>query len=119
MSDPVLVALIVAVQGIGVAAMNAWIAAKGRAVAKQLHEATTVAVATVSQKIEEAHKDISAVTQKVEDTHKDINGRMTELLAAAKAQGAQDQRDEMRQDSVRAEAEKDRQAGIVPPDLMA
>jgi hypothetical protein len=41
---------------------------------------------------------IKSVDDKVVDTHKAINGRMTELIEASKAQGAQDQRAETRAD---------------------
>lgn len=42
---------------------------------------------------------IASVAEQVDTTHKQIDGRMSELLVAAKAQGAQDQRAETRQDA--------------------
>ena len=42
---------------------------------------------------------IQKVDDKVADTHLAINGRMQELIEASKAQGAQDQRAETRQDA--------------------
>ena len=77
MSDPVLMALIGAGQAVIVVAVNALVALKGRVESKKEHEQTQQAVAA---------------------THQEINGRMTELLVAAKAQGAQAQREETRQD---------------------
>lgn len=42
---------------------------------------------------------IKAVDDKVVNTHQAINGRMDQLVAASKAQGAADQRAETRQDA--------------------
>ena len=78
MSDPVMMALIGAAQAVIVVGVNALVAFRGRAESTKEHEQTQ---------------------QAVQATHNEINGRMTELLVAAKAQGAQDQRDETRQDA--------------------
>lgn len=53
----------------------------------------------------EVKAEVTAVAQKVDETHKEINGRMSQLLIAAKAQGAQDQRAETRQDAKDEKAE--------------
>ena len=78
MSDPVMMALIGAAQAIIVVGVNALVAFRGR---------------------EESKKEHAVTQQAVQATHQEINGRMTELLIAAKAQGAQDQRAETRQDA--------------------
>ncbi len=75
-----MVAIIVAAQGTIIALINAYIAARNHRDSKDA---------------------IAAVDAKVVDTHVAINGRMDQLLKAAKAQGAQDQRDETRQDAKR------------------
>ena len=69
MSDPVIIAIIVAASTIIQAA-----------IAKSNHADTV--------------KRTEAVEKKVDDTHTAINGRMDQLLIAANAQGRQDQRDE-------------------------
>jgi hypothetical protein len=81
MSDPVLVAMIVAAQG----AVVAWINSRN-------HASTKKAIELVDAKVD-------LVDTKVVDTHSAINGRMTELIEASKAQGAQDQRMETRTDA--------------------
>ena len=75
MSDGVMIALIVGVQGTIVALINAVIAAKNHT---------------------DTQASVKAVDEKVTETHAAINGRMDQLVEASKAQGAQDQRAETR-----------------------
>lgn len=85
MSDPVLITIIAGVQATVITVINAAVALRSRKQSQEEHLETRAAVENV--------------TAKVEATHNEINGRMTELLVAAKAQGAQDQRAETRRDA--------------------
>lgn len=63
----------------------------------------STANAAVIQKVDEQSTANAAAIQKVDDkvadTHAAINGRMDELVVAAKAVGAQEQRTQTRQDA--------------------
>ena len=78
MSDPVLIAIIAAVQTVAVVAINK---------------------AFGDQRAKKTQDQVSAVDSKVEQTHAQINGRMDQLITASRAQGAQDQRAEDREDA--------------------
>jgi predicted Holliday junction resolvase-like endonuclease len=78
MTDPVMITIVMAVQGIVVTGINAYIAIRNHM---------------------ETKETLTEVSRQVDDTHREINGRMTELLVAAKAQGAQDQRNQAREDA--------------------
>ena len=70
MTDPVAITIVMAIQGVIVAGINGFIAIRNHAETKQ---------------------DIAGVAGKLEQTKTEIDGRMSELLVAAKAQGAQEQ----------------------------
>jgi hypothetical protein len=85
MSDSVLITIIGAITTTITVSINAAVVLRSRKQSQEEHLETRAAVLDV--------------TAKVEATHNEINGRMTELLVAAKAQGAQDQRAEIRRDA--------------------
>jgi hypothetical protein len=78
MTDPVALGIIAAIQVIILAGINAIVASRNHA---------------------DTQKSVKAVEVKVAETQHTIDGRMGELIAASKAQGAQDQRQETRADA--------------------
>ena len=78
MSDPVWVAIIAAAQAVIIAGVNALVSSRNRQATKQ---------------------QVAGISDQVKETHAQIDGRMEQLIVASKAQGAQDQRAEDRQDA--------------------
>lgn len=78
MSDPVLISIIAAVQGVAIVLINKLFG---------------------DQRANDLKDQVQAVDAKVDETHKTINGRMEQLIVASKAVGAQDQRNDDRNDA--------------------
>lgn len=78
MSDPVMISLIVGVQGVLTTALGLVIAQRNRGQSAREHGETKLLI---------------------EVTQKQLNGRLEQLLMAARAEGRQSQRDETRQDA--------------------
>ena len=83
MSDPVWLAIIGAVQATVIVVINK---------------------AFGDRRAKNTQDRVQGVSAQVETTHKQIDGRMDQLIVASKAQGAQDQRAEDRQDAKDAAA---------------
>jgi hypothetical protein len=77
-SDPVIISIVVLFQGVCTTAIGAWVAIHNRNESAKEHEETKTLVTR---------------------THNEVNGRMSELLLATKAQGRQDERNEVRDDA--------------------
>lgn len=77
-SDPLAISIVVCVQGVITTVIGAWVAVHNRSESAKEHQET---------------KEL------VTRTHDEVNGRMSELLKATKAQGRQDERNEIREDA--------------------
>lgn len=78
MSDPVMISMIAAVQGVVIVLINKFLGEQRATVLKE---------------------QVKAVEDKVDATHQTIDGRMEQLIIASKSVGAQEQRAEDRQDA--------------------